>query len=50
MDSDDEDGGYNDSNRAFLQALMARGSINLADGRNLLAEILSVQEGMRSSF
>ncbi|QSZ32211.1 hypothetical protein DSL72_001783 [Monilinia vaccinii-corymbosi] len=43
-----DDGGvaeiYDDTNRAFLQALLARGSINLDEGKELLARIFTVKD------
>lgn len=39
--------GYNDANRAFLQAMMARGTLTFREGQKLLAEILSASEGGR---
>ncbi|KAH8601599.1 Nse1 non-SMC component of SMC5-6 complex-domain-containing protein [Bisporella sp. PMI_857] len=38
---------YNNGNRAFLQAVMARGTITMKEGQLLLAEIFSIQEGRR---
>ena len=40
-----ENVGYNDGNRAFLQAIMARGTMTLKEGKEVLAEILSVDQG-----
>ncbi|KAM7198592.1 Nse1 non-SMC component of SMC5-6 complex domain containing protein [Naviculisporaceae sp. PSN 640] len=37
--------GYNDTNRAFIQAFMARGSLTINEGQKLIAEILSAQQG-----
>ncbi|KAJ5789251.1 uncharacterized protein N7518_006262 [Penicillium psychrosexuale] len=37
--------GYNDSNRAFLQAFMARSSMTFEDAQPILAAILTVSEG-----
>jgi hypothetical protein len=37
--------GYNDGNRAFLQAFFARGQMTLKEGQKILAAIFSVQEG-----
>ncbi|KAK4214392.1 Nse1 non-SMC component of SMC5-6 complex-domain-containing protein [Rhypophila decipiens] len=37
--------GYNETNRAFLQALMARGSLTFSEGQKLVAEILPAQQG-----
>lgn len=34
---------YNDSHRAFLQALMAHGSMTLEEAKPILAEIMSVR-------
>lgn len=36
---------YDDTNRAFLQALLARGTLNLEEGKDLLAHIFTVQDG-----
>jgi hypothetical protein len=36
---------YNDGNRAFLQAFMARGTLTLSEGQKILAAIFTVQEG-----
>lgn len=52
MDGDEEDPSlahYNDGNRAFLQALLARGMVNLEEGQKILAAIFTAQEGMLSS-
>ncbi|RKF83984.1 Non-structural maintenance of chromosomes element 1-like protein [Golovinomyces cichoracearum] len=38
---------YTDGNRAFLQAIMARGAFTLSEGKSMLAAILSVQEEKR---
>ncbi|OJJ50275.1 hypothetical protein ASPZODRAFT_1137948 [Penicilliopsis zonata CBS 506.65] len=45
MSFDTDENGYNDSNRAFLQAFLARGSMTFAEARPVLAAIFSVQEG-----
>jgi hypothetical protein len=48
MDPDNEDAvvaQYNDANRAFLQAFMARGSMTIKQAKPVLAAILSVQQG-----
>jgi hypothetical protein len=37
---------YNDGNRAFLQAIMARGTLTLKEGKVILAAIFTVQEGL----
>ncbi|KAK3398223.1 Nse1 non-SMC component of SMC5-6 complex-domain-containing protein [Sordaria brevicollis] len=37
--------GYNDANRAFVQAFMARGTLTFPEGQKLLAAILSATEG-----
>jgi hypothetical protein len=37
--------GYNDGNRAFLQAFFARGQLTLKEGQKILQAIFSVQEG-----
>ncbi|KAF7596477.1 hypothetical protein BBP40_001349 [Aspergillus hancockii] len=39
------DNGYNDSNRAFLQAFMARSTMTFTEARPILAAIFSVHEG-----
>ncbi|CAD6498759.1 BgTH12-04420 [Blumeria graminis f. sp. triticale] len=44
------DDSYNDANRAFLQALMARGSLSLIEGRKILAAICSVREQREVTF
>ena len=36
---------YNDGNRAFLQAIMARGTLTLKEGKVILAAIFTAQEG-----
>ncbi|KAK6603601.1 RING-like domain-containing protein [Botrytis cinerea] len=38
---------YDDTNRAFLQALLARGTLNLEEGKDLLAHIFTVQDDGR---
>ena len=38
-------GQYDDSNRAFLQAFMARGTLTFKEARPLLAAIFSVKDG-----
>lgn len=35
---------YNDTNRAFLQAFMSRGSLNFEEGQTILAAILSAEQ------
>ncbi|ESZ94496.1 hypothetical protein SBOR_5144 [Sclerotinia borealis F-4128] len=40
---------YDDTNRAFLQALLARGTLNLDEGKELLARIFTVQDGRVTS-
>ncbi|KAE8389508.1 Nse1 non-SMC component of SMC5-6 complex-domain-containing protein [Aspergillus alliaceus] len=45
MASHSDGSGYNDSNRAFLQAFMARSSMTFAEARPVLAAIFSVHEG-----
>ncbi|RYP50972.1 hypothetical protein DL768_003638 [Monosporascus sp. mg162] len=48
---DDEDGiphHYDDGNRAFLQAFMARGTMTFKEARPILAAIFSVQENQRT--
>lgn len=37
------DGSYDDTHRAFLQALMSRGSLNFEQGQQILASIFSVK-------
>jgi len=47
MDSDADDpaaGHYNDGNRAFLQALMARGTLTFKEAKHILAAIFTVQD------
>lgn len=47
MDSDTDDPAtshYNDGNRAFLQAIMARGTLTLKEGKAILAAIFSAQD------
>lgn len=44
-----EDSDYLDGNRAFLQALMARGTMTLKEGQKVLAAIFTIQEGQSSS-
>ena len=46
---DAEDGDYLDGNRAFLQALMARGTMTFKEGQKVLAAIFTVQEGQAHS-
>lgn len=49
MDSDTDDPAilhYDDSNRAFLQAILARGSLNLKEGKRILAAIFTAKEGL----
>jgi hypothetical protein len=38
-------GNYNDGNRAFLQALMARGTLTFEEGKKILAAIFTILEG-----
>lgn len=38
-----DDSDYNDSNRAFLQAFLVRGSLTFEDAKPILAAIFSVQ-------
>ncbi|KAH0564928.1 hypothetical protein GP486_001683 [Trichoglossum hirsutum] len=49
--SDDENqyAQYNDSNRAFLQAIMARGALTLKDARPILAAIFTAHEGTETA-
>jgi hypothetical protein len=52
MDGDDADPSlahYNDGNRAFLQALLARGMISFEEGQKILAAIFTAQEGILPS-
>ena len=39
-------GHYNDGNRAFLQALLARGTMTFEEGQKVLAAIFTVQDGI----
>lgn len=49
MEDDDEvPGHYDDGNRAFLQAFMARGTLTFKEARPILAAIFSVQEDQRT--
>ncbi|SPN97684.1 related to DNA repair protein Nse1 [Cephalotrichum gorgonifer] len=41
----DDNSEYNDTNRAFLQALMGRGSLTFEQGQQVLASILSAESG-----
>ena len=48
MDLDGADpaaGHYNDTNRAFLQSFIARGTLTLEEGKKLLAAIFTAQDG-----
>ena len=48
MDSDNEGpdvAHYDDSNRAFLQAIMTRGTLDLKEGKRVLAAIFTAKEG-----
>ncbi|POS88434.1 hypothetical protein EPUL_000025, partial [Erysiphe pulchra] len=36
---------YNHGNRAFLQAIMGRGTLTLSEGKSIVAAILNIQEG-----
>lgn len=48
MDSDADDPAatqYNDGNRAFLQAFMARGTMTLKEAKLLLAAIFTAEDG-----
>ena len=40
-------GHYNDGNRAFLQALLARGTMTIPEAKQFLAAIFTAQEGRR---
>jgi len=42
--------GYNDGNRAFLQAFMARGTLTLQEGQSLLAAIISAPRDEENAF
>lgn len=42
-------GHYNDGNRAFLQALLARGMVTFEEGQKILAAIFTAQDGMPST-
>jgi non-structural maintenance of chromosomes element 1 len=49
MESDTDDPAvlhYDDSNRAFLQAILARGTLNLKEGKRILAAIFTAKEGL----
>ena len=49
MDGDDAEPAaaeYNNTNRAFLQALLARGMVTFEDGQKILAAIFTAQEGV----
>jgi hypothetical protein len=51
MDHDDDDPAaahYNDSNRAFLQAFMARGTMTFKEAKPVLAAIFTAKEGKYS--
>ena len=37
--------GYNDTNRAFLQAFMARGSLTIDEAKTILANIYTASQG-----
>jgi len=43
-------GHYDDGNRAFLQALLARGTMTVKEAKQLLAAIFTAQEGGRSGL
>ncbi|KAI9820308.1 MAG: hypothetical protein M1827_005930 [Pycnora praestabilis] len=43
--SDEDEAGYNDSNRAFLQAFLARSVLTLKEAKPILAAIFTVHEG-----
>lgn len=43
-----DNGAYNNGNRAFLQAIMARGTMTLEEGKDVLAAIFSVEQGKRN--
>jgi hypothetical protein len=36
---------YDDGNRAFLQSLLARGTVTFPEAQTILSEIFSIQEG-----
>jgi len=42
-------GQYNNANRAFLQAFLARGSMNFKEGQKVLAAIFTVTEGQQTN-
>lgn len=44
-----EDDGYNDSNRAFLQAFMARSTMTFEEAKPVLAAIFSAHGGFSSA-
>jgi non-structural maintenance of chromosomes element 1 len=44
-DADPSAGNYDDGNRAFLQSLMARGTVTFPEAQVVLAEIFTIQEG-----
>jgi hypothetical protein len=41
---------YNDGNRAFLQALLARGTVTFEEGQKILAAIFTAQDGMYAAL
>lgn len=41
---------YNDGNRAFLQALLARGTVTFEEGQKILAAIFTVQDGIYTTL
>jgi hypothetical protein len=48
MDDDDDHSvaaDYDDSNRAFMQAFLARGTMDLKEGKKALAAIFTAKEG-----
>jgi hypothetical protein len=48
--ADRSDERYNDSNRAFLQAFMARGTMTFPEAQSILAEIFKIEEGKLTWF
>lgn len=43
----DEDSGYNNSNRAFLQAFIARSTLTLDEAKPILAAILTAHGSVK---
>lgn len=48
MEDDGIRGQYNDTNRAFLQAFMARGTLTFPEAQSILAAIFSINEDQRT--